>query len=188
MFNSYDLRKDALPSEMQTLLRSYPRDSWDSHPGFREKTQQWLNAHQGFRRLAQILRTDAEAFLDARSDPYDFADRLAFFGGRLTGNLHGHHSWEDRSYFPELRAADPRFDDGLDILEKDHAELDRVLDDFTRQANRVIKLVQLDEQAAREETGQLHGTTAAIGRFLDRHLTDEEDLAVPIILHHRLRG
>ena len=29
---------------------------------------------------------------------------------------------------------------------------------------------------------------AAIERFLDRHLNDEEDLAVPILLHHRLRG
>lgn len=109
-------------------------------------------------------------------------------GGALVGNLHGHHGWEDRSYFPELRAADPRFESGLDVLERDHADLDIVLEGFTRSANRAIKLIQLDETQARDEIGQLHGTARTIEAFLVRHLTDEEELAVPIILHHRLRG
>jgi hypothetical protein len=30
--------------------------------------------------------------------------------------------------------------------------------------------------------------TETIEAFLRRHLPDEEELAVPIILHHRLRG
>jgi hypothetical protein len=113
---------------------------------------------------------------------------LSYRGGALVGNLHGHHGWEDHSYFPELSQADPRFNAGLEILETDHAALDVVLDSFTRTANRTIKLVQLDENAAREEAGQLHGIAETIETFLQRHLTDEEELAVPIILHHRLRG
>ena len=84
--------------------------------------------------------------------------------------------------------ADPRFDQGLDILEKDHADLDVVLEDFTNLANRTIKLLQLDETAAYDEAGKLHGAAEAIEAFPKRHLTDEEELAVPIILHHRLRG
>jgi iron-sulfur cluster repair protein YtfE (RIC family) len=87
-----------------------------------------------------------------------------------------------------LSAADPRFDAGLEVLEKDHADLDKVLDDFTRQANRVIKLAHLDETQAREEAVDVHQTSAVIEAFLQRHLGDEEELAVPIILHHRLRG
>ena len=67
-------------------------------------------------------------------------------------------------------------------------DLDVVLEDFTRLANRTIKLLQLDAPAARDEAGQLHTTSLAIDAFLARHLTDEEELAVPIILHHRLRG
>jgi hypothetical protein len=66
--------------------------------------------------------------------------------------------------------------------------LDVVLDSFTRTANRTIKLVQLDKKAAREDAGKLHGVAQTIEAFLQRHLTDEEELAVPIILHHRLRG
>ena len=41
---------------------------------------------------------------------------------------------------------------------------------------------------ARDEVGNLHGVAEIIEAFLARHLSDEEELAVPIILHHRLRG
>lgn len=188
MFNSYAVRTDDMPAEMQALLRRYPRDEWEAHPGFRDKTRQWLSAHRGFRGLSDRVCGDTERFIDRNLDPADYAERLSYFGGRLVGNLHGHHSWEDRSYFPELAKADPRFETGLEILEQDHADLDLVLGDFTRLANRTIKLVQLSEPDARDEAGRLHTAAQAIEALLARHLSDEEDLAVPIILHHRLRG
>ena len=141
-----------------------------------------------FRRVAERIRLDAEGLLNKDMALDDYAGRLSYYGGNLVGNLHGHHGWEDHSYFPELAAADPRFDAGLEVLEQDHADLDRVLDDFTRQANRAIKLSTLDEAQARKEVGAVHDTSRVIDAFLKRHLSDEEELAVPIILHHRLRG
>ena len=66
--------------------------------------------------------------------------------------------------------------------------LDEMPDAFTETANRVIKLIQLDEKSARDEAGPLHETALAIEVLLARHLVDEKDLAVPIILHHKLRG
>ena len=132
--------------------------------------------------------TDAEHFLDRTVSPDAYAARLSYYGNALVGNLRGHHGWEDRSYFPELSAADPRFDVGLQVLEKDHADLDLVLDQYTRTANRAIKLIHLDEAQARSEVGALRDTSEVIEAFLKRHLSDEEELAVPIILHHRLRG
>ncbi len=188
MLDTYTIRQDDMPEEMRFLLDQYPRDTWDAHPGFKSKTMQWISAHQGFRRLSQQVRLDTEGLLDREIASDDYAARLSYYGGHLVGNLHGHHGWEDRSYFPELSAADPRFDAGLEVLEKDHADLDRVLDDFTRQANRAIKLTALDEAQAYEEAGKVHETAEVIEAFLGRHLGDEEDLAVPIILHHRLRG
>lgn len=188
MFADPIIRTDAMPADMRRLLENYPRDSWEAHPGFREKTRNWLGAHQGFRRLADLVRGDTEAYLDRALDPEDYAARLSRFGNILVNNLHGHHSWEDRSYFPELSAADPRFDKGLEILEQDHEALDAVLHGFSGTANRAIKLVQLDEAQAREEAGRLQPIAETIEQLLDRHLGDEEELAVPIILHHRLRG
>ncbi|WP_171181254.1 hemerythrin domain-containing protein [Ruegeria sp. HKCCD8929] len=188
MTETFQIRTKDMPAEMGVLLAEYPRDSWNGHPGFKEKTRHWLGAHQMFRRLGAIVRSDAENYLDKERDARDFAGRLSHYGGILVGNLHGHHGWEDYSYFPELSAADPRFDAGLEILEKDHETLNVVLDDFTKVANRTIKLIQLDEAQARDEAGRLHGLAETIEAFLDRHLSDEEELAVPIILHHRLRG
>lgn len=188
MLDTYQIRQDEMPEDMRLLLNQFPRDSWEAHPGFKDKTRQWMHAHQGFRMLAERVRADTELLLNKDMAADDYAARLSFLGGRLVGNLHGHHSWEDRSYFPELSAADPRFDAGLEVLEQDHAGLDVVLEDFTRQANRVIKLTALDEAQAYDEAGALHGQASVIEAFLKRHLSDEEDLAVPIILQHRLRG
>lgn len=188
MLDTYPIRTNDMPSEMRILLNAYPRDSWDSHPGFHEKTRHWLGAHQMFRRVAEKIRQDTEGYLnrDIASDGY--AARLSHFGGGLVSNLHGHHRWEDHSYFPELSRADRRFDAGLAVLEQDHADLDQVLDAFTRQANRVIQLASLDEAEAFDEAGAVLDQARTIEAFLTRHLGDEEDLAVPIILHHRLRG
>ena len=188
MLDTFNVRTQDMPNEMRILLDEYPRGSWDAHPGFKEKTRHWLGAHLMFRRLAERVRLDTETYLDGNTDGDDFAGRLSYYGGALVGNLHGHHSWEDHSYFPELSEADARFDAGLDVLEKDHANLDVVLDSFTGTANRAIKLTQLDPAQAREEAGKLQGTAETIEAFLKRHLSDEEELAVPIILHHRLRG
>lgn len=188
MLQTYTLRQDDMPDDMHALLNQYPRDTWDAHPGFKDKTRHWLGAHRMFRRAAEIIRLDTEDLLNKGIDLDDYAGRLSYVGGNLVSNLHGHHGWEDHSYFPELSDADPRFDAGLEILEKDHEDLDVVLDDFTRQANRVIKLASLDPAQGREEVAAVHGQSEVIEAFLKRHLSDEEELAVPIILHHRLRG
>ena len=188
MSTEFSIRSDDMPPEMGELLTLYPRDGWEAHPGFRDRTRHWLGAHQMFRRLANIVRTDCERFLDGARAPEDFAPRLHHFGGALVGNLKGHHGWEDYEFFPELSAADPRFDRGLEILEKDHEALDEVLERFTDVALAAIRQTQGDAEGVRASVGRLHGTAEVIEAFLNRHLGDEEDLAVPIILHHRLRG
>jgi len=188
MLDDIGIRTGPLPEGMRVLLRDYPRDGWGGHPNFKDATRNWMGAHVMFRRLGELTRKETEHYLDKSRGPDDFAARLSYYGDALVRNLHGHHTWEDRSYFPELSKADPRFDAGLAVLEQDHQDLDEVLDGFSRQANRVVKLVQLDKVAAREEAGGLHPIIETIEALLTRHLADEEDLAVPIILHHKLRG
>lgn len=188
MLDTYTIRQNDMPEEMRFLLDQYPRDDWEAHPGFKEKTRHWLAAHQMFRRVAKRIRLDTEGLLDKDMALDNYAGRLSSYGGNLVGNLQGHHGWEDHRYFPELSKADPRFDAGLELLEKDHADLDMVLEDFTRGANRLIKLSALDAAQAYEEAGAVHKASETIEAFLKRHLSEEEELAVPIILHHRLRG
>lgn len=187
MTHSIDTRQ-GLPPEMQLLLRDYPRDTWPENPNLARSTQNWMAAHSMFRQLAAIVTKDTRSYLDKGLEDQTYASRLAHLGNLLVRNLHGHHHWEDRNFFPELEAADPRFADGLAMLEGDHAALDGLLERFTSQANRVVQLATLEPAQMQDEAGPLEATAADIGRFLHRHLTDEEELAVPILLHHRLRG
>ncbi|MEP2783834.1 MAG: hemerythrin domain-containing protein [Pseudoruegeria sp.] len=180
--------RQGLPEEMRILLRDYPRDSWPGHPNFAASVQNWMGAHAMFRQLGTITRSDTEAFLNKNTDPDRYASRLGHFGTLLVRNLHGHHTWEDRSFFPELQAADDRFEQGLETLEADHNVLDETLDRFTRSANRFLKLSHLNPKQAHEEASELRDQIEAIQGFLNRHLADEEDLVVPIILHYKLRG
>ncbi len=182
------IRVDDMPAEMRSLLDDYPRDRWEGHAEFKDKTRQWLGAHQMFRRRSATVRKDTESYLDGNKDAEDYVSRLVYQGSALVGNLHGHHGWEDHSYFPELSAADSQFDAGLEILQKDHTALNEVLDSFTETANRAVAMIQLDDKQSRSEVGKLHTAAETIEAFLQRHLSDEEELAVPIILHHRLRG
>lgn len=186
--DTFDIRTEDMPQEMSLLLEDYPRDGWETHPGFKSKTRHWLGAHQIFRQLAKTVRKDSEAFLGKSLSARRYSRRLSYYGSTLIGNLHGHHDWEDLSYFPELSAADPRFDAGLEILEKDHETLDGVLNCFAGSAESTLQLTGNDSARAYDAAGQLHSVAEAIEAFLARHLADEEDLAVPIILHHRLRG
>lgn len=180
--------RSGLPPEMQTLLRTLPRDGWQAHPGFAESTRNWMRAHAGFRQLSALLQDDTESFLDGDMPENTYSGRMAHVGNLLVRNLHGHHTWEDRRFFPELTAADPRFAHGLDMLESDHAALDELLDRLTRAGNRTVQLATLDPRQMAEEARPLRDHAETLCGFLDRHLTDEEDLVVPIVLHHRLRG
>ncbi|QDC11637.1 hemerythrin domain-containing protein [Oceanicola sp. D3] len=173
---------------MQTLLRATPRESWPGHPNFAASVAKWMGAHQMFRDLARVTREDTEAYLDKEISDDAYTSSLARFGDRLVRNLHGHHAWEDRRFFPELNAADNRFEAGLEMLESDHVEMDALLERFTRKGNRIIQLAHLDPPSMAEEAGGFHNEAVAAEAFLARHLTDEEDLVVPIILHHKLRG
>lgn len=187
MTQTVHLRQGPLPQEMRTLLHDYPRDAWPDHPHFARSIQNWLGAHQMFRDLGNHIETQTQRMLDKDIDEDRYLNTLNRYGTALIQNLHGHHSWEDQSYFPELSRADPRFDRGLDVLESDHDMLDKVLDDFTRTLVRAIHVTQ-DADALTSDCATILGHADVINRFLSRHLADEEDLVVPILLHHKMRG
>lgn len=141
-----------------------------------------------FRQLADVITMDTQDLLDKKNDPEAYARRLARYGNMLVRNLHGHHGWEDHQFFPELEAADDRFVRGLEMLESDHEEMDEILANLTSSANRYLKLTDLSPDDATDEVPGILRASESIQGFLARHLTDEEDLVVPILLHHKLRG
>lgn len=173
------LRK-GLPPELLALLDDHPRAGWPDHPGFHGLVSFWLDRHMGFRHLMARIRTETEGLIDARTDPATFPQRLVPLGRRLVDELIGHHRIEDDAYFPELAALEPRLSRGFDILDADHHALDALLDGFVTGAN-----VLLQSPDMRAQAGRFHDSLAPFTAQLERHLGDEEDLILPIILKHR---
>ncbi len=172
--------RHGLPAELLALLDDHPRAGWPAHPGFHGLVSFWLDRHMGFRTLTDRIRRETEALIGGTTDPATFPQRLVPLGRRLVDELIGHHQIEDDAYFPELAALEPRLARGFDILDADHHALDALLDSFVTGANSLLQ-----SPAPRDAAGPFHTNLAAFTKMLDRHLTDEEDLILPVILKHR---
>lgn len=144
-----------LPAELLDLLQRHPRAGWRDGAGLGELGRFWLERHRMFRALTAELSQGIQHLREARHAPADVAGWL---GPRLRlylGELDGHHRIEDAHYFPAFRAAEPRLVAGFELLERDHHALEAHRDAVVR-----------------------------LGRSLDRHLDDEEDLVMPLLMAH----
>lgn len=174
--------RTGLPDALRALVEAYPRDSWQGHAHFGGLVQFWLERHMMFRRLQEILRQDAEKLIDGEAEARNHSARLSRYGSTFVGELIGHHNIEDVHYFPVLSARETSLSRGFEILDRDHHALDGHLDDFVQEANTVLAAIA--EPDLRDRVGALHGSIVRLGGLLDRHLTDEEELVVPVILRH----
>lgn len=175
--------RSALPDALRILLQDYPRAGWETNPRFDGLVRFWLERHLMFRRMLDAMRADTEALVEARIDPQAQAARLSQIGGRFVGELEGHHQIEDGHYFPLLAKAEPRLARGFDLLDADHHALDGLIARFVEGANGVLSVWQ-DETARPGAAGRFLGILVETNRLIDRHLVDEEELVVPVILHH----
>jgi hypothetical protein len=119
-------------------------------------------------------------------EPASFAQRLSRVGGQFVEHLHGHHHVEDNHYFPLQVVREKRLEQGFQILDADHQALDAHIAGFVGGANGVLRAVAAG--AFRDEGSAFHAQLVRLGGFLERHLADEEDLIVPVILRHGERG
>lgn len=176
-----------LPDPLRVLVEAHPRLTWEGHPHFTELTRFWLDRHLAFRRLQGRLETGTRAFLAREREPRDFAAGLVQDAQVFLSELHLHHNIEDHQYFPLLRALDARIEAGFDLLESDHAELDGAIHGLAERTNAVLRAIR-EGEAAEAAAGALETRLASFGRLIDRHLNDEEELVVPVILEHPEAG
>lgn len=173
--------RTGLPPELRYLADLYPREMWQGHANFGGLTAFWLDRHGMFREVQGRLEQEAEGFLDRTSDAMAFAGRLQRLAGFFINQLHGHHQIEDVHYFPLLATREPKLRRAFEVLDADHHALDQHLHDLTERTNAVLQAIVAGKDAP---VGAFHATTLDFARFLDRHLSDEEDIVVPIILEH----
>ncbi len=172
--------REGLPDALRVLLDAYPRDGW-SPDTLDQLTSFWLQRHMMFRRMLGHMVDDAKKLADGAMDPDIYARHLAQLGSHFVQDLHGHHHIEDEAYFPKLVVMDARLERGFEILDADHKAIDKHLNDFVNSANALIS-AHADDRL--EKGAPFLDTLERLQGFLHRHLVDEEDLVVPVILKY----
>lgn len=168
--------RTGLPDALRVLLEVHPRDTWPAHDNFAGLVAFWLDRHLMFRKLMGALISDAEQAVDRKIDAQTHATRLSRYGAMLLENLHGHHQIEDHHYFPILSAREPMLAKGFLLLDSDHHAMDGLLNRFADGANAVLQ--------GQSEPGAFRADLLSFEAMLNRHLVDEEELIVPVILKH----
>jgi iron-sulfur cluster repair protein YtfE (RIC family) len=170
------------PEDLRVLIARYPREQWQGHANLGEMARFWLSRHDMFRELAAMIQAIEAQFregtLSGAEFPRQFVPRLQF----LLSQLGVHHQIEDLHYFPIFRAADARLVRGFDVLEGDHHAIHADMAATADSANALLRALTGEPQALRRCGDDYAAASGALLKGLIRHLDDEEDLIVPLIL------
>ncbi|HEX8166787.1 MAG TPA: hemerythrin domain-containing protein [Beijerinckiaceae bacterium] len=173
-------RRTGWPDDLRLYLERYPREVWPGHANLGATARFWLERHDMFRDLGGALQSATGEFREGRvalpAFRSWFAPRLRFF----LSQLHAHHRIEDLSYFPLFRAAEPRLQRGFEVLERDHEVIHGTLARLAEAANAFLRAEGPDGLRALGDAYAL--ATDELLSGLVRHLADEEDLIIPLIL------
>lgn len=165
-----------LQSDWLFLLEKLPPNQWYSSD-YAHKTSGWLNVHTNIRKRQRILRQLSEEYLMGALNWDNYRSQVLQRIGTHVLKLHQHHSVEDHGFFPEFVSSYPQLKTGFEILERDHVRLDALLDELQSLNDELAKAQQEDKALA----DRLHANLIMGSDFLSQHLTDEEDLVVPIL-------
>lgn len=181
-------RRSGLPDDLRYLVEKYPREEWQAHENIGGMANMWLQRHDMFRELGGLLTNAIGDYREGRKTAPEFAQ---FFAPRLQfflGHLDGHHNVEDQHYFPVFAAAEKRLKHGFDILDADHHVIHGALDSNAEAANGFLRALQENEDKQRFAADAYADENARLIAMLTRHLADEEDLIIPLILDRGDRG
>jgi hypothetical protein len=174
--------RNGWPEDMRHLIARYPREQWDSHANLGSMARFWLSRHAMFWELAGMLTAITGDFREGRIAPSEFPQlfvpRLQF----LLQQLDLHHYIEDHHHFPIFRAADARLARGFDVLENDHEAIHADMARTADKANALLRALGGEADALRRAGDGYAEASGALLAGLMRHLDDEEDLIVPLIL------
>lgn len=174
--------RTGLPRDLRWLVEKYPREGWPAHSNIAGMATFWLQRHDMFRELGGLLTTIIADYREGRATASQFAQlfapRLNFF----LGELDGHHNVEDQHYFPVFAKAESRLKRGFDILDADHHTIHEALSRNAEAANAFLRALSENEDRQRFAADAYADENARLVAMLTRHLADEEDLIIPLML------
>lgn len=169
-------------SDLAFLLARYPRSSWPARHS--SAVEFWLGVHERLRRDCAGIGAATDDYRSGRVSAAQFAAVTTPRLRGLVAAMHGHHQIEDFQYFPAFRRAEPRLARGFDLLESEHS---RLRGDTDAALAALAELHAAVERAGPATTLGAQRYSEAAERLcgqLVRHLSDEEDLVVPVLLEH----
>lgn len=186
MFADYDLQqnhvalRNGLPTEIRETLLESTRSEWLHHPRISGKAGFFMSIHRNLLDGAAQLKQALEQLLDTPDS--EVTDRmkginLLPFSEQLIGFAHHHHEIEDHAYFPQFARLYPQLNRGLALLDGDHKVLDAALED-TQKAIRNLGIIKPE----RDRMAALFKGAEALNSILDRHIWDEEEVIIPVLL------
>lgn len=170
------------PDELRLFLDRFPRASWPPRREIGAVAKFWLDIHDGFRGFAGKLDAATGEFREGRVTPTHFRSWFAPRLDMFLSHLDGHHRIEDYQYFPLFVAAEGRLKRGFEVLESDHAVIHAAMDRLVDTANGFLTVAADDADRLRFAGDAYADASDRLLRLLDRHLDDEEDLIVPLII------
>lgn len=171
-----------LPEDLRFLIERYPRETWRRPGSLSAMARFWLQRHAFFRELGGQLSASIAALREEDFDPRQFSEWFAPRLHHLLSDLEAHHSIEDAHYFPMFRAAEPRLRRGFEILDSDHHLIHGLLEENAIAARRFLEGLEKGGDAMLF-AAEIYGRQAdRLVAGLMRHLEDEEDLIIPMML------
>ena len=169
------------PAELLFLRDLYPRESWVNNPALGDLGHFWLHKHASLNGLAARVGEAGVAWRAGAVDSLRFRANFVPALRQLLGDLEGHHQVEDQYYFPQFRRIEPRLAGGFDILESDHTAIHARIVATVEAANTFLRAPPEDAGGLRRAADRYVDATGLLIAGLARHLTDEEDLVIPLL-------
>jgi hypothetical protein len=173
----------ACSAELAQLLERHPRALWSAQPS--PTVRFWLEVHDEFRRECVALTLAGEDWREGRTAARELAVTAGPRLRGMVGRLRGHHEIEDYHYFPTFRAAAPRLAAGFDLLASDHVQLHADIEAAVAALADLLAAADSSpsgEPPVRHSADRYLRLCEQLARRLVRHLSDEEDLIVPLLL------
>lgn len=177
-----------LPTDLTFLLDKYPRIAWRQSDGLDGMARFWLKRHNFFRELAAMLNKSVTALNEEQVDPVSFAQWFLPRLELLLGELEAHHNVEDMHYFPLLMAEEPRLKRGFDILDSDHHTIHDLLEGNASAGRQFAGALVTGGDAMRFAADHYATESERLLAGLMRHLDDEEDLIIPLLIDRHSAG
>lgn len=176
------MSRTGLPEDLKVLYAKYPREDWNGVHTLGQMGSFWIQRHDMFRELGGALVDSVDRLKEGEIEAETFARWFAPRLNHFLGDLDGHHQVEDFQYFPLFAAADKRLAPGFELLEEDHHLIHTLLERNAEAANSFYQDLLSGSDGMAYSRDAYAEEAGSLLKGLMRHLEDEEDLLIPLLL------